>query len=158
VSSFDEPSWRNLTLNAGIALGPNFIGSINGGSTGYIPHRASAFNVFTSTRNTKTDIADLDYPGGALAVLRRAKVQKWRRINEVAAAPPGRPARVHIGPMADDLPPEVVPVDAEQGIAGVDLGGLLGLVHAGVTELAERVDALTAQVNTLTAAGGGRRP
>jgi hypothetical protein len=147
LNAFDEPSWRNLNLNCGVIFGPDHIGSINGGSSGYIQHRASSFSVQSSARVTKRDIRDLDFEGGPLAAVRRAKIQKWRRIDEVERH--GDAAEVHIGPMADDLPAEVVRYDEMTGHNGYALESFVGLVSGGLDQLAGAVAALTARVEAL---------
>lgn len=141
-----EPGWRSVWFNSGIRFGSNHVGAVNAASNGYVPMRASAFPV-SSLRSTKQDIADLDYDGGALGALRRAPVQKWRRITEVNDL--GDDAMVHIGPMVDDLPPELAIGDFEEGDVSYAIDSLIGLVHGGVNQLAELVSELTSRVERI---------
>ncbi|MEJ1937030.1 hypothetical protein WDZ92_43110, partial [Nostoc sp. NIES-2111] len=157
LNTVDEPAWMNYNLGSGIIFGPGHTGSVRGDFAGYNPFRASAFTQMTSLRSTKQDFAPLDYEGGPLGALRRAPVEMWRRITEVEAD--GDLAEVHIGPMADDLPPEVVRFDIGPGGAtGYDVDSHLGLVHAGVNQLADVVDELITRIEALEAARGCQPP
>jgi len=148
LNSSDEPAWIDFNLGSGLIFGPGHIGSVRGNFSGYNPIRASSFDTFTSLRATKQDFAELDYDGGPLGALGRAPVQKWRRIAEVQDE--GDAAAVHIGPMADDLPPEIIrQTIGPGGVTGYAMDSLLGLVHAGVNQLAELVRSLDSRVEAL---------
>lgn len=119
----------------------------DGSNAAYIPIRASAFTV-TSTREAKQDITDLDWP--AVDVVLRAPAQRWRYRPEHAD-----PERIHFGPMAEDLPAELVD-HGDLDVPGVNQADLLGVAWAAIGELAEQNRALTARVDALEAQLNGR--
>lgn len=92
-----------------------------------------------SARADKTDIQDP--PFASLDVVRGAPSRMWRYRR-------GRPTEpLHMGPMADDLPPElVVPADPEDGTPdATDLRDLVGVLWAAVAQLDAKITRLTAE-------------
>ena len=90
---------------------------------------ASAFTV-SSARAVKQDITDFD----PMTALRQAKAHRFRYKNNLDDG-------WHFGPMADDLPEELVRV-ASDGEVGVDLNALTGVLWEAVRRLADRVEKL----------------
>lgn len=95
----------------------------------YEPIRASAFTV-SSSREVKQQITDLGW--SPLDVVRRAKARSWRYRPDH-----GDPDRTHVGPMAEDLPAELVDTTSE--VPALDLGVLVGVLWGAVQELAAQV-------------------
>lgn len=108
------------------------------GSGGFVPVRASSFPI-SSSRAVKRDLAEL--PFDALAAVRAARVQQWRYIEEHATEDV-----VHISPMAEDLPPELV--SEHDKVKGVDLLSLVGTLWEAVRQLSDEVNDLKEQVRT----------
>lgn len=109
------------------------------GNAAYVPIRASAFTV-SSSRDVKQSIGDLGW--SPLEVVKAAKARRWHyRETE------GDPARVHVGPMAEDLPDEIV--DRTSETPALDVMTLVGVLWGAVQELAAEVAELR---------GGGVRP
>lgn len=108
------------------------------GSGGFVPVRASSFPI-SSSRAVKRDLANL--PFNALAAVRAASVQQWRYTEEHATEDV-----VHISPMAEDLPPELV--SEHDKVKGVDLLSLVGTLWEAVRQLSDEVNDLKEQVRT----------
>jgi Domain of unknown function (DUF4082) len=140
---------------------------VHSGSTNandYAPIWASAFTV-GSARRTKTNIRDLDE--SKITKFDATPSTVWQYITDVMA---GRD-RVHIGPMAEDLPQEFVRVAPETGDVGIDLGDKIGIIwevlrrtrvrlrdqlaniNADITALQNAGQSLRQDVNTLQTAG-----
>lgn len=96
----------------------------------HIPIRATAFNVASSVM-FKTDIAKTSW--NALSVVKGAPAFQWRYRAEHSTD-----TSLHVGPMAEDLPAELVRDNA------VDLRDLIGILWGAVQELTARVEALEA--------------
>lgn len=138
----DATSWR---LFAGIAslVFPSSVAELrcrDAGNAAYVPIRASAFTV-TSTREAKHDVQDLGW--SAAEVVAGAKAQRWRYRPEHAD-----PDRVHFGPMAEDLPDELVD-HGDPDVPGVNTADLIGVLWAAVGEQQATIAALTARVAAL---------
>jgi hypothetical protein len=101
---------------------------------------ASAFTV-SSGRAVKTDVTLIPY--SALRVVRDNPALRWRYISE---------DRFDLGPMADDLPEELVSViPADQGMPGVEehqvrQHSMIGLLWRAVEELADQLDEVKGRV------------
>lgn len=145
----DQPNWKCRTLDIGLSFRSGYLAVINGPGSAWREIRASAFVPTSSLRATKQDFAGITYDGGALGALRRAPVQMWRRIAEVSEY--GDQAATHIGPMADDLPDEVVR-RADDGVTGYALDSLVGLVQAAVVQLADQQDDIADRLERMEAA------
>lgn len=131
---------------------------------------ASAFTVISDTRR-KRNLRDPDFTGGPLGVIRRAPVRVWEyaddlpgrrpprpghrlerldRANRVVAeteaewGAPERPARPHIGPLIEDLPPALRAGTAE--LPEEDVRDLVGVLWGGVRQLDGRDDMLADRV------------
>jgi hypothetical protein len=98
-------------------------------NSAYVPIRASAFTV-TSSRDAKDQVADFGW--SPLDVVRRAKAQRWHYRPEH-----GDPDRVHFGPMAEDLPEDLV--DNTSETPAIDLAAMVGVLWGAVQELAAEV-------------------
>lgn len=131
---------------------PLRLGALNASMNGYVAFQCSELIESPSLRSAKRDFEEIDYEDGALGALRRAPVQKWRRIDEVRDH--GDDAVVHIGAMVDDLPAEVVRGDPDSDKMGIAVDSLLGLVHAAVVQSADlnddRHDELLSVLDQLT--------
>lgn len=107
---------------------------LNRTTGGYAPIYASSF-VVGSSRDDKTDVAELGF--SALAALGQARVTRWRYRDGVADA------KERIGPMLEDLPALLHGQARGDGSSpGINVATYVALVHAGLAELAARVEAL----------------
>lgn len=151
--------------NSGILFGGNGIFIVNGTTTpAFGPVYASSFNV-SSDANAKTPPEDLEF--SALDAVRAARVGTWSFLQEAEdpgeVEVPGVPEQEHgegpqkprkarrvkaprptvrrrIGPVAQDLPPDLV--HEVDGVKCVDLASQVGLLMAAVQELAGQVAGL----------------
>jgi hypothetical protein len=120
----------------------------------------------TSGRDSKRNIRDLPY--SALGAVRAAPAKLWEYAHDPRAPIPGPtpgagpddrpqsppeyehpepPPEPHIGPMAEDLPPEVVHHAADHPDEPlVDQGSLIGLLWKAIEEIADRLDAIEARL------------
>lgn len=98
-------------------------------NSAYVPIRASAFTV-TSSRDAKDRVTDFGW--SPLDVVRRAKAKRWHYLPEH-----GDPDRVHFGPMAEDLPDDLV--DNTDETPAIDLAAMVGVLWGAVQELAAEV-------------------
>jgi hypothetical protein len=103
-------------------------------NTAYAVIRASAFTV-TSSREAKDQVTDFGW--SPLEVVRRAKAKRWHYRPEH-----GDPDRVHFGPMAEDLPDDLV--DNTSETPAIDLAAMVGVLWGAVQELAAEVAELRA--------------
>lgn len=128
----DGSSWRLIGPSSSLVL-PNGTAEVrvrDANNAAYVVIRASAFTV-TSTREAKQDIQDLGW--SAADVVARAKAMRYRYREGHAD-----PSRIHVGPMAEDLPAELVD-NTDPETPALDLGTLVGVLWAAVGELTERV-------------------
>lgn len=107
-----------------------------GGISAYIPVRASSFPV-GSSREVKEDIGPITFD--AIEVIRHAAALRWRYRASFATED-----IEHIGPMAEDLPDQLVHV--ADGVKSVDLLTLVGVLWEAVSTLSARVEELEAAV------------
>lgn len=131
----DATSWRLLVGNAGLVF-PQSIAEVRVRSfldSAYVPIRASAFTV-TSTREAKQDIRDLGW--SATEVVANARAHQYRYQDAHAD-----PDRLHFGPMAEDLPAELVD-NTDPDLPALDLATLVGVLWGAVGELTARVKEL----------------
>jgi hypothetical protein len=95
----------------------------------WVQLRAAAFTV-SSDSSTKRDIAEIDW--SALKVIRENPAKRWRRKGDDHDG-------VHIGPMADNLPYEVLGVSADYGEdKSISILDMAGLLWKAIAELDER--------------------
>jgi hypothetical protein len=145
----------------------------DGAGNGAIVVHASQFFV-ESGIESKRGIQDLGYK--AKDKIKLAKVKKWKRpgdqpkrrpkIAVPRQTPLGEPEAPiewidppellpeveHIGPMAEDMPPEVIAYDPQYpDKPGISLAAHISLVHAAVGDLIEEIETLTAKVEALEA-------
>jgi len=112
-------------------------------ASSYKSIRASGFDVSSESR-VKNNVEALDRP---LAAVRRAPSRKWQYDADIEKAD-----RWHVGPMHEDLPDEVKRPGNPAGegeverTGTVDLGSMIGLLWGAVSELADKVDALSPRV------------
>jgi hypothetical protein len=99
----------------------------------YVPLRASAFNVSSSVL-FKRDVEPAGFD--PVEVIKAAPAYSWRYRKEHA-----EDSAVHIGPMAEDLPAELVNDD------GIDLRDLVGVLWEANRALIARVEALEAKLD-----------
>jgi hypothetical protein len=101
----------------------------------YQPIVAQAFTL-SSQRDLKYDVTDID----PLAIVENAPSTKWKYVDQIETTD-----NWHVGPMAEDLPPELVRIikgDEESEHLGVDLAVIAGVAWEGVRQLAARVKTL----------------
>lgn len=101
--------------------------------SGYVPVRASSFPT-GSSREIKQNIEAV--PFDSVAAITAAPALQWEYREGYAHEPGVR----HIGPMAEDLPADLVTVT--DGVKGVDLLSLVGTLWDAVGKLSARVAAL----------------
>jgi hypothetical protein len=108
----------------------------NASASIYNPIFASAFNVVTSTADTKADIRPPD-AGSGLGIIRRAPARMWRYPHD----PEGT---VRMGVMADDLPGWAVartsPSEGREAVTGLSVANMLGVLQQAVYELDIEMD------------------
>lgn len=109
------------------------------GGTTYLPCRASSFPT-GSSREIKQDVEPI--PFDSVAAVEAAPAQQWSYRPEFADEHGLR----HIGPFAEDLPADLV--TTTDGIKGVDLLSLVGVLWDAVGKLSARVSALEAAQTT----------
>jgi len=159
----------------------------DGGSGGYVavvdntdftrrPIQASEFQVFSDPR-LKRRVADINFTGGARAVVRGAPSKKFQLVSDLRTRPSrpgvqvlrtgldaqGRPTREmvdaewsdppaqpqwHFGPMADDLPEEMQRPGSD-GVLAVSIDGKIGVLWKATEELDVQLTALASQVADL---------
>ena len=120
-NAVDAPA--GVTLYGG--TGTNWAATALGTTTTYVPIKASAFTV-SSTSAVKHDVGAL--PFDPLQLIAAAPAKSWRYLPEHAAD-----QTTHFSPLADDLPAELVVDDS------VDLRDLVGVLWAAVGTLAQRL-------------------
>lgn len=128
----DVTSWRLFGGDASLVF-PQSTAEVrvrDANDAAYTVIRASAFTV-TSSREAKQDIRDLGW--SAAEVVARAKAQRYRYRPEIAD-----PDRIHVGPMVEDLPAELVD-NTDPDSPAVNVVTLVGVLWAAVGELTERV-------------------
>lgn len=125
----------------------------NGVTGSYLALAASAF-IVSSARETKTAIEDLPFDPETVIVDAPAQMWEYRADQ---TDPDGEPqdATKHLGPMADDLPPEllaptgITPEGADTAPMGVDLGAQLAVVWAATGQQTSRLNDLEQRLATL---------
>jgi len=143
---FSPPSGAGLIWD-----GAGYIACVNGNTTTYdrIPIEASQFRVGSDSR-MKKNVSDFDW--SALDTIRDNPAKKWKRRSPgVRSIPDDDPMFTpptplppshdpwHFGPMADNLPEELVHTDSDTGMRTIDLGSMMGVLWKAVEELAADV-------------------
>lgn len=101
----------------------------NAADNAHIPMYASAFTVLSSI-DSKSNVEPLPFDSGV--VIRNAPSKMWER--------PGSNTK-YVGPMAEDLPPQIQ--RDMNGVMGVDVGSLVGILWDQVGKLTKKVDELS---------------
>jgi hypothetical protein len=168
-----EPMFVAPSRGSGMVFGVGHIYFTDGAGNGSIVVHGTSF-VNESGIQSKTDIKDLGFK--ARDKVKVAKVKRWKRPGDkapqerVALPPrtplPGHPAPPiewvdppnlpplieHIGPMAEDMPPEVLIYDPEYpDRPGINIAAHVSLVHSAVGDLIDEIDALTVRLAALEA-------
>lgn len=169
-----EPMIVAPSRGSGMVFGLGHLYFTDGAGNGAIVVHASQFFV-ESGIDSKKDIKELGFK--AKDKIKFAKVKKWKRpgdqpkrrpkvalpMRQTAPGepeapiewidpPPAPPEIEHIGPMAEDMPAEVLAYDPEYpNKPGISLSSYISLVHAAVGDLIEDIEALTAKVSALEA-------
>jgi len=146
---FSPPSGTGIIWDGG-----GYIACVNGNTTTYdrIPIEASQFRVASDSR-TKKDISDIEW--SALDVIAGSPAKKWKRHSEgVRSVPHDDPIFTpphkspphedpwYFGPMADNLPGELIHIDSDSGMRKLDLGSMIGVLWKANQELKARLDEL----------------
>jgi len=147
---FSPPSGVGMIWDGG-----GYIACVNGNTTTYdrIPIEASQFRIGSDSRS-KRDVSDFGW--SALDAVRGNPAKKWKRHSEGVHKvpqedplfPQTRPRTTsrndpwHFGPMADNLPAELVHIDPDSGMRKLDLGSMIGVLWKALEELSERLSAL----------------
>lgn len=98
--------------------------------------------------STKTDIVPLSH---GLAAIKRLEPKKYRRRHSKGDKPPFAPVKdmpVELGLVAQDVQqvlPEVVMVQEETGLLGLQINAIVAVMINGIKELTSRVEALEAR-------------
>jgi hypothetical protein len=148
---FSPPSGVGIIWDGG-----GYIACINGNTTTYdrIPIEASQFRIGSDSRG-KRDVSDFGW--SALDTVVENPAKKWKRHSEGVHKvpqedplfPQTKPRTTahndpwHFGPMADDLPSELVHIDPDSGMRKLDLGSMIGVLWKAVQELTEKVERLS---------------
>lgn len=134
--------------------GGGYLAFVNGNTSTYdrVPVEASQFRVSSDSR-TKKDISDFGF--SALSVVSENPAKKWKRRSlgvrtaheDDPMFTPNNP-RPHqedswlFGPMADELPAELVHTDPDTGMRKIDLGSMIGVLWKAIEELSAEVKEL----------------
>jgi hypothetical protein len=113
-----------------------YVACVQNGTLTRLVLEASSFRI-GSDLSLKDDVEDIDFD--AIETIVAAPSQKWKLKGDKTKQ--GNNAPWHFGPMANDLPPVLRQID-DNGIAKIDLGSMIGILWAGVKDLAQRVDEL----------------
>lgn len=133
--------------------GGGYVAFVNGNTSTYdrIPIEASQFRVASDSR-MKKNVSDFGW--SALDTVRENPAKKWKRRSEgvrtahqddpMFTPPDDSPTPpTHdpwmFGPMADNLPTELVHIDPDTGMRKIDLGSMMGVLWKAVEELAADV-------------------
>ncbi|HJS82131.1 MAG TPA: hypothetical protein VJ742_04770, partial [Nitrososphaera sp.] len=130
--------------------GGGYIAFVNGNTSTYdrVPVEASLFRQVSDSRQ-KQNITDFGF--SALDTVVRNPAKKWKRRNiGVRTAPkedpmfPNTPPKRredpwYFGPMADNLPPELVHIDPDSEMRKIDLGSMIGVLWKAIEELTVKV-------------------
>lgn len=116
------------------------------------PIEASLFRQISDSR-MKRDISDFGW--SALHTVVNSPAKKWKRHSlGVRTVPHDDPMFIPenvptsqenpwaFGPMADDLPPDLVHIDSATGMRKIDLGSMIGVLWKAVEELSREVKTL----------------
>lgn len=122
-------------VNAGIKFDAGYVCAVINEGTLFGAIKATEF-VVTSTQEAKTDITDIRRVLDPLLVGRLAPAKAYRYTDEVIEQ--GDDAPIRFGPVAEDLPDELVRMtpraDGQGSEKSVDLMSILGLVYAMVNQ------------------------
>lgn len=130
----DAAAWTGVNKNSGVLFGGNRVFICDATTLIDKPLTCSSLTQ-SSGRESKRDIVDLEVD--ALMIVRQAPVYQWRYQHE-------DDTHVHVGPVAEDLPPEVIQyADEYPDRPLVDLGSMIGVLWDAVATLAARVEQLT---------------
>ena len=134
--------------------GGGFLAFVNGNTSTYdrIPVEASQFRVASDSR-MKRDVSDFGW--SALDTVRQSPAKKWKRHSSgVRTAHQDDPMFTpstplpqskepwNFGPMADDLPSDLVHIDSDSGMRKLDLGSMIGVLWKAIEELSAEVAVL----------------
>jgi hypothetical protein len=134
--------------------GGGYIAFVNGNTSTYdrVPIEASQFRLASDSR-MKSDVSDFEW--SALDTVQQSPAKKWKRRNMgVRTAPQDDPMFASattrslreepwlFGPMADDLPPDLIHTDADSGMRKIELGSMIGVLWKAVEELSAKVKEL----------------
>jgi len=146
---FSPPSGTGIIWDGG-----GYIACVNGNTTTYdrIPIEASQFRVSSDSRG-KQDISDIEW--SALDVIQNSPAKKWKRKSlgvrsvphdDPIFTPPHKPPPHedpwYFGPMADNLPGELIHTDPDSGMRKLDLGSMIGVLWKANQELKDKLAAL----------------
>jgi hypothetical protein len=134
--------------------GAGYIAFVNGNTSTYdrVPIEASQFRLASDSR-MKSNVSDFEW--SALDTIQQSPAKKWKRKNMgVRTAPRDDPMFASattrslreepwlFGPMADDLPPDLIHTDADSGMRKIELGSMIGVLWKAVEELSAKVKEL----------------
>jgi hypothetical protein len=146
---FSPPSGVGMIWDGG-----GYMAFINANISTYdrIPIEASQFRLVSDSR-TKSDVSDFEW--SALDTVQQSPAKKWKRRNMgVSTIPQDDPMFASattrslreepwlFGPMADDLPPDLIHTDADSGMRKIELGSMIGVLWKAVEELSAKVKEL----------------
>jgi hypothetical protein len=146
---FSPPSGVGMIWDGG-----GYMAFINANISTYdrIPIEASQFRLASDSR-MKSDVSDFEW--SALDTVQQSPAKKWKRKNMgVSTIPKDDPMFASattrslreepwlFGPMADDLPPDLIHTDADSGMRKIELGSMIGVLWKAVEELSAKVKEL----------------
>jgi hypothetical protein len=146
--SLHHSEWESSGTVEGISLSSMVILLLMTG----VPIEASQFRLASDSR-MKSDVSDFEW--SALDTVQQSPAKKWKRRNMgVRTAPQDDPMFASattrslreepwlFGPMADDLPPDLIHTDADSGMRKIELGSMIGVLWKAVEELSAKVKEL----------------
>jgi hypothetical protein len=146
---FSPPSGVGMIWDGG-----GYMAFINANISTYdrIPIEASQFRLASDSR-MKSDVSDFEW--SALDTVQQSPAKRWKRKNMgVSTIPKDDPMFASattrslreepwlFGPMADDLPPDLIHTDADSGMRKIELGSMIGVLWKAVEELSAKVKEL----------------
>jgi hypothetical protein len=145
---FSPPSGMAIIWDGG-----GFLACVNGNTVTYdrVPIEASQFRIGSDTR-MKRDIGEFGW--SALDTVRQNPAKRWKRRTGARMvhhddpmyddySPPDEPWL--FGPMADDLPDDLVHTDSDSDMRKLDLGSMIGVLWKAVEELSAELAELRNQ-------------
>lgn len=151
-SSDYAPGFGASTPNSMVKLDAGRVLATTSDGAAFVPVKGTVFEQ-ASTAETKTDIVDIRQVMSPLDRIRAARAKAWKYIDEVAEQ--GDDAPIRFGPIAEDLPVELVHMSPKADGSGmepsVDLGSLGGTTWGALNQIIDQQIVATSAVAVLPA-------